>query len=292
MLPNALRWRSASPLRETLGSLIEHRSGSGHGRLIQYWRSLDMTMEHPWLGVGPGQWSIQYPGFAIAGDPSVHQGRAEPTDRYPNSDLVTVLSEYGLLVATVAIALCLAQLWRAWVLTRCAESEEARARAWVGPIALCAILWLGLVDAVLVEPATGFVAAVVAASLVPAERRAGFGSSPATLRRRLAALAIALGAVIAAVQLGRTLIARSLLHDPRTVEQTAPWAIWLAPDDYPVRMAISSLSLMRHRCDRARPHLSAATDLHPHAQVPRRLLAACRSLRAGVARDAAPLPPD
>jgi O-antigen ligase len=68
--PNALHWRSQSPYLDTLRRLAEYDAGSGEGRVVMYANTLGMVRDHPLLGVGPGNWSVQYPRYATPGDPS------------------------------------------------------------------------------------------------------------------------------------------------------------------------------------------------------------------------------
>jgi O-antigen ligase len=58
-IPNALRWRAADPLRESLWSLLS--ADQGHGR-PDLWRvALHMTVSEPLHGVGAGQFSVFFP---------------------------------------------------------------------------------------------------------------------------------------------------------------------------------------------------------------------------------------
>ena len=50
---------------------MNYREGSGRGRLVQYSNSARMSLHHPLLGVGPGNWAVVYPKFASPGDPSL-----------------------------------------------------------------------------------------------------------------------------------------------------------------------------------------------------------------------------
>ena len=93
-MPNTLDWNSNSPYTDTAHSIVNYQGGSGRGRLIQYRNSLRMTLHHPLLGVGPGNWPVIYPRFASENDPSL--GRDGMTSNpWPSSDWVTFLSERG-----------------------------------------------------------------------------------------------------------------------------------------------------------------------------------------------------
>jgi O-antigen ligase len=51
ILPNTLHWRSDNPYLESMTGMVEYEKGSGHGRLIQYQRSLGMAAQHALLHV-------------------------------------------------------------------------------------------------------------------------------------------------------------------------------------------------------------------------------------------------
>ena len=41
-------------------NVADYQGGSGRGRLIQYERTLALAIRHPLLGVGPGNWPVEY----------------------------------------------------------------------------------------------------------------------------------------------------------------------------------------------------------------------------------------
>src|SRR5689334_8255109 len=67
-LPNTLEWKSDSPYLESVRGMVNYQEGSGRGRLVQYTNSLRMTVSHPLLCVGPGNWSVAYPRYASRND--------------------------------------------------------------------------------------------------------------------------------------------------------------------------------------------------------------------------------
>ncbi len=71
-LPNNLNWKSDSPYLDSAKGMVEYRKGSRLGRLAQYENSLAMAASHPVLGVGPGNWPVQYPKFAPGNDRSLN----------------------------------------------------------------------------------------------------------------------------------------------------------------------------------------------------------------------------
>src|SRR5215203_1858449 len=103
VMPNTLNWKSDSPYLETAKSVVNYREGSGRGRLVQYKNSARMSLHHPVLGVGPGNWAVVYPKFASPGDPSLASD-GMTANPWPSSDWMTFLSERALL-GTVAVLL-------------------------------------------------------------------------------------------------------------------------------------------------------------------------------------------
>jgi len=61
LLPNTLEWRSKTPYRDTVTGIVNYQKGSGHGRVVQYGRTLRIVAAHPLLGVGPGNWQVVTP---------------------------------------------------------------------------------------------------------------------------------------------------------------------------------------------------------------------------------------
>ena len=96
ILPNRLNWRSDSPYLDSLTGVANFREGSGRGRLIQYGNTARMAVEHPILGVGPGNWPVHYPRYMSPGDPSFDADDVIPTNPWPSSDWMAVLAERGL----------------------------------------------------------------------------------------------------------------------------------------------------------------------------------------------------
>ena len=111
LLPNRLNWRSDSPYLESLTGVANYKEGSGAGRLVQYGNTLRMAADHPVLGVGPGNWPVHYPRYMSPGDPSYDADDIIPTNPWPSSDWMAMLSERGvpglLLLVLVGASLAL-----------------------------------------------------------------------------------------------------------------------------------------------------------------------------------------
>jgi len=104
-LPNSLRWNSDNPYLDSMRDVANFQEGSGRGRLIQYRESIDLSLKNPLLGVGPGNWSVEYPRHAAPNDPSLNNAEPGTTaNPWPSSDWVAFAAERGLLAAALLLA--------------------------------------------------------------------------------------------------------------------------------------------------------------------------------------------
>jgi O-antigen ligase len=104
-LPNSLNWRSDNPYLESMQGITNYQEGSGRGRLVQYRQSLEMSIDHPLLGVGPGNWPVRYPEYAADGDPSLDPSAPGATSNpWPSSDWVAFVAERGFPAALLLLA--------------------------------------------------------------------------------------------------------------------------------------------------------------------------------------------
>ncbi|WP_164016001.1 O-antigen ligase family protein [Pyxidicoccus trucidator] len=282
VLPNRLNWRSPHPYRDTLATLVEADTGSGHGRMVQYERSLLMAREYWPLGTGPGNWSVHYPRFAAPDDPSVHRGSFEPTNRHPSSDWIAVLSERGFMAcALLALVALRVLLLTGRALLRAPTREDALAGGTAAATFL-ALAWLGAIDAVLVTPGAACVAAVLLGVLLPRQPDDTWhvavltASTPRALRGGVAVTLCALGALGAAREVARLVLRESARTTPH-LEAVEERVSRFAADDYPSRMTLALRWTVKGSCDRAAPHLAAATQLLPEAAAPGQLALRCRS---------------
>ena len=150
VVPNALRWHGRNPYLDSVHNLGEYSEGSGHGRIVQYGRSLLMSIRHPLFGVGPGNWPVVYPQRVPANDPSLDQTNGGMTaNPWPSSDWIAAISERGIaafvLLALAFLALTTAALGQ---LRRAVDVQDAlNAAALVGILAGAVVA--GTFDAVL-----------------------------------------------------------------------------------------------------------------------------------------------
>ena len=277
VIPNTLDWRSDSPYLDTAKSVVNYREGSGHGRLVQYGNSLKMSARHPLFGVGPGNWTVEYPRFASREDPSIGSS-GMTSNPWSSSDWITFLSERGLaatLLLGLAIFALLADAWRAM---RDDDDSWHRLSACALVATMAALIVTGAFDAVLLLPAPAFVGwSLLGALSAPCrERRA---VTMGTARRVLFVVAIVLagGAMIArsALQLQAMAIAATTGR-AASLERASR----LDPGSYRIHLRLAQAYLGQGSCTNARMHAEAAAALFPSAPAPARVLSRCGGLNA------------
>lgn len=259
-LPNQLAWSTASPYRDTLTRLVDLDQGSGHGRLLQYRATLAMAADHPWLGVGPGNWSVRYPDYAAAGDPSYAPAQLFPVNRLPSSDWIGLCATLGIpaLAALAVFAARYAQL-------------AIRRRSLTALAALAVLTVLGTVDTVLGRAAPALVAAIVLGALLPAEP--GAATSP---RGRLLGGAIA-AAALACGLLGARLTAASLAYDDGRDLAALETAARIAPGSLYFPTYLATRLLRGGDCARGAAIATGVLADYPHLVALRGLARACES---------------
>lgn len=266
-LPNALDWREGSPYAGTLSRLTDFRGGSGRGRLIQYGNSLELAKQHPVLGVGPGNWFVHYPTVTEPGDPAFGAHLAIPTNPWPSSDWVAMLSERGLPGVLLLLAAGMTAFARAWSAGGTQGSVARRGGALAGVLVAAGIA--GLFDAVLLLPAPALVVAALVGLLLPgpAPDEVSSGTAPRARApgRWWSVLAVAvLGPLTAFTGLHTAAVAATGEGVSTTI---LAHAATLAPWDYRLRLALAE----RGRCTDAR----AAARLMPHHARPAELVLDC-----------------
>jgi hypothetical protein len=272
-IPNSLDWRSDSPYLETLQGVANFREGSGHGRVVQYRNTLRMTLAHPLLGVGPGNWSVVYPSVAPKNDPSLDRDDGMTANPWPSSDWMTFLAERGPR-ASLLLLLALLSLgvkgWRWW-------RESARRAQHLEPLALPALLIAGMVcgsfDAVLVLPVPALYI-WAAAGLLAAPEAGGRIIEPDPRRRQQLVIAFAL---VAALFVTRSALQAGAMevYDQAWKVADAERAARLDPGSYRIRMFLAQRYFAKGECPRVLEHARAANRLYPSAPRPQRLIRAC-----------------
>ena len=282
VLPNTLDWRSSTPYLDSLRGLVESRSGSGQTRIIQYRNTLRMAAAHPVLGVGPGNWTIQYPRFSGPGDPSFTPRARIPTNRLPHGDWTGLAAERGI-PALLALGGFFLLAFRgalrrvAAPLAEQGGDGEGAGRV-LGGLALLGTLAVlgvaGAFDPVLLTAAPAFVAFLVLGALMP---RGGEGvSRPLPTPARTAALVLLLLLAPRLVIHGGRQLWADALYDTTSDAATLERALRVNPGDYTAHMLLAESWVREKRCDRATPHSVAAFKLFPTALAPVQLMVACQ----------------
>ncbi|HEX6964396.1 MAG TPA: O-antigen ligase family protein [Gemmatimonadaceae bacterium] len=273
-IPNTLDWRSDSPYLDSVRGMVNYTEGSGRGRLIQYRTSLRMTSAHPWLGVGTGNWSVEYPHFAARNDPSIQHSDGMTANPWPSSDWAAFLSERGVLaVALLVLALVGLGVNAVRQLRRARDSEQYLAGLALGATLVITIV-VGAFDAVLLLPATSIIAWPLLGALSATPERSRAGLALCGRRRTWTLAGIAAIGMLFAARSASQIAAMSIASSSgrlATIERAAR----ADPGSYRLHMQLAESYARHGACGSARRHASAARALYPHAPEPRRLLAAC-----------------
>jgi hypothetical protein len=221
------------------------------------------VLHDPVFGAGPGNWMVKYPLVTSPGDPSFSGADPIPTNPWPSSDWIAVLTERGVIGV---VLLMLFGLAAAVVAIRRLRDPELAPYAVAALGILSATFVTGLFDAVLLlAPPTFFVLAALGALLPdtgvvfdrPLTRGPKRGLSWATFGLSLllaGSSAMQLIAVIA-TQEGRTRV---------VLERAMKWD----PGNHRLHLL---LALRAGGCEHAR----AAARLLPYHDWPRRLVSRC-----------------
>ena len=156
-----------------VSAAAEFGSQSDTDRMAMAATSLKMLVEHPLLGIGPGQWGLN---------------QAVVKNAHPHNSALQLLSEYGLPAGAAGVALSMLLLWFA------ARALRAQTRQGANPVtaSLCAALVMGLTDSLfsgnLIMPHSQILLCVIAGWLVgrtqataPADEHGAGGRRPEKL---------------------------------------------------------------------------------------------------------------
>lgn len=275
LLPNDLEWREPRPYQRTLTTLVEARTGSGAGRLLQYRTTARMMLDHPFLGVGPGRWAIEYPRYSPPGDPNFDRARLLPISRFPQSDWLGLASERGIpaalcwfLLLAIAIAPCAKLIQR----EHSVPADQARMALLAGSVAIGACV-VGVVDALVLTPgATFWVALALGASVAPLSRMGG-------ARIPRAGWMAAVGAVLLVLVPACALSVRELMAVREYAASpgiaTLKRGLEINPQDYRARVMLAHELVITQRCDEAAAYIDAAQAWLPTSRAVSKLRRKC-----------------
>lgn len=255
LIPNRLRWRSDNPYLESVQGVVNYQEGSGRGRLIQYRRSLLMAARHPLLGVGPGNWGVEYPAHAPANDPSIDTSEAGMTfNPWPSSDWVAFIAERGILAAIALGAAFVILALRALRRLRLAEAPDDALLPMTTIATIAGAGVAGAFDAVLLLALPSFivwcgVGLWPTSSFPPPESRPEAHTTPVVVLIVLC--------LLAAARSTTQLIAMELYT--RGSRESLRRAAEIDPGNYRVRLRLARGG--KGRCE----HALAARSLFPHS---------------------------
>ena len=259
LIPNTLNWKSDNPYLETAKGVVNYQEGSGKGRLIQYQNSLRMTLSHPLLGVGPGNWSVHYPEYAKRRDPSMNQNEEGVTSNpWPSSDWVAFLSERGIPAFVLLVLAFVGITVGAWRRMRAARDADEGLVALALAATLVGAVVVGTFDAVLLLPLPAlWIWAALGVMLDPSDLRPIKAATPV----RVGVLVlVSLAALASAARATAQTVAMGLYA---TSERSADLrlASRLDPGSYRIHVRLAQSGTRKLRCE----HAIAAHELYPEA---------------------------
>lgn len=272
LLPNDLQWNSDNPYLESAQGLVNFQEGSGRGRILQYGQSLRMAVAEPFLGVGPGNWPVRYPEYALPQDPSLDSTAPGATaNPWPSSDWIAFLSERGF---PAAVTLALALLGIAFagvrgVLRAQDRSEAFQSAALVATLVAAGVA--GMLDAVLLLALPSYLVWLSLGLLWPSESVRSL-ALPGRVRSAII-LALLVTSGIGMIRSSAQIASMAIY----TTQESTEWlrrAAMIDPGNYRLhlRLARSSGGASRPvRCE----HALAALGLFPNAEAPRNLSNGC-----------------
>jgi O-antigen ligase len=272
LIPNRLNWRSDSPYLESLTGVANYREGSGAGRLVQYGNTLRMAADHPLLGVGPGNWPVHYPRYMSRGDPSFDADDIIPTNPWPSSDWMALLSERGVPGLSLLVLVGATIALGAWARVR-RGSRHAPALTDLTIVAtLIAVAVVGSFDAVLLLPVPTLFAWTIIGALASTARPIREIELTPVVRQRLLLVVGVAGALLTFRAAAQTVAMAVFDGGTRSSQELAAR---IDPGSYRIRMLLAEAWRSGRQCGRARPHAEAAAALFPNYPAPVRLLRAC-----------------
>ena len=274
LIPNRLEWKSDNPYLESVTGVVNYKDGSGAGRLRQYQNSARMALAHP-LGVGAGNWPVQYPKFAPTGDPSMSETTGMTANPWPSSDWMATLSERGVLGLAAwgaLVALLLLTAWRARYDRARSATERLAAIAGASVVLIASLE--GAFDAVLLLPVNALVVMAVAGAMIPVGAAAGLWRGRLAMGPGLRTV----GTVLIVLLLGSAVAQSAGRIDAMRLYNAGAFAGAAAsdPGNFRIRVRAAEMFIARADCKRARPHAAAAKALFPNSPAAGRVGAACR----------------
>jgi hypothetical protein len=270
-LPNKLNWRSDSPYLDSMKDVVNYKEGSGHGRVKQYTNSLKIVAKHPLLGVGPGNWPVEYPTVAPANDKSIDQDTDMTSNPWPSSDWVAMISERGIpafLVFSLAWLGLLVGALRGWRTAN--PDEQAQSLALIATLTTTMVT--GAFDAVLLIAIPALFAWTLIGAFTP-EMPVKRIITLSTSRKLLLQGTVVVVGLVCIVRSATQIQAMSV-YDASSVVALKT-AARFDPGSYRIQIRLAELYSRRGNCAGVRESAGNAHALFPDAPQPKRLLRQC-----------------
>lgn len=272
-VPNGLDWKSDSPYLDSVRGVVNYKEGSGAGRLKQYVNSLKMARAHPVLGVGPGNWAVEYPGFAARNDPSILDSNGMTANPWPSSDWIAAIAERGVMATTALVAFATLLLLAAW---RCWSDEARPARERIGALAGGSVVLIGAIegsfDAVSLLAFPSVILWGAAGALIPA----GDASTARWISRRERVYFTALATIIWIMFVAKsaTKIEAMRLYSKGTYDSVRE-AASLDGGSYRIQLRAAEITAARGYCRLAFHNAMNALTLFPRSAAAQAMVARC-----------------
>lgn len=278
-VPNRL-WSRDSYL-DSLDRIADYQHGSGKGRLTQHRTTARMIAAHPWLGVGPGTWPIEYPLYTRAKDPSFNGGIWQ-TPTHATSDWIGLVAERGIpamILYASGFGLILVALWprlrrRTRDNARADDPDEAalRQRAVIALALITALVVLALFDTVLQLPAPTLFVFLGLGLLLP-RTSARVRLELSTTMHRGVCLVFVVGALVMMRASCREVRASFAVTTGTTLAEHAESAE-VAVDNYRFQAWLAQQQ-QRRDCAKARLYAGRALRINPQMKIARDALLVC-----------------
>jgi O-antigen ligase len=276
-LPNTLNWNSESPYLDSARAVVDYKKGSGRGRVAQYKNSLSMALSNPALGVGPGNWSVEYRRFAPANDRSI-AADGMTANPWPSSDWVAFMSERGF-VPTLALLGVFAMLFlrslRRWSDLKDTDAVLAQC---VLAATIVATMVVSALDVVLLLAAPSFMVWSVLGTTSGIRSTDGTRRTPevkiSPRKLSLAAAGILLLVIVSAARSVTETMAMSAVGRGQLTRGWVTGALW-DPGSYRINLRVAELYSRRGLCTVARGYARRAVALFPLSPEARRIRQSC-----------------
>lgn len=276
VLPTAMTFRYSYAY--SAERIVDYKSGTGRGRVIQYRNTMQMVIDYPILGVGPRNWQAHYSDYSSLDDPSYNIfSLLAPVDATPQSDWLAVLAERGILAVMMLLVAAWIVISDAVRATLHPRAPVERRRGLTLLLFLAAMLVLGALDVVLTLPAGAYMSALAASALTRSRARdTSVVIGRSTLRiSTFAAAAVTVMALMVSERRIRARLWSGNWYNETFVPERLERAVALEPGNVEERILAARAWVDDGRCDRAAPHLAVLDHYFPRLPIAAELRRIC-----------------